>query len=75
MSFNFEFNAKSAEDAQRLLDGQYAPYSVKQFVSDALRGLPGAVHVKAIGHLFDGSSYNRSAAQIEVTPIEFATIK
>lgn len=69
MSFSFEFTTK-IEDAPGLVEKQYAPECVKDFVRVALTGLTGDfVYIKAYGHLYDGSSSNWSSADIQVRPV------
>ena len=77
MSFSFNFNAKNRSDAERLLKCADAPYVVKAFVKQALKGIPHspetAVRVEGHGHLHEEGDYNVSSVNVVVTPIPFAT--
>lgn len=72
MSFSLEFYAKDPTEAHTLIDQQYAPESVRDFLHCAVSGCPDGepLYVKAFGHLYNGD-YNVSSATIQVTPITF----
>lgn len=78
MSFSFSFNAKSRSDAERLLKAADAPYVVKAFVKQALKGVPHSpetpVRVEGHGHLCEeATDWNASSVNVQVTPIAFNT--
>lgn len=73
MSFSFEFMAKK-EDVSVFLDNeaanQWNPSYVIEFVRKAVEKVNcDIVHVKAHGHLHNGSDYDVSTVNIEVKPI------
>jgi hypothetical protein len=66
MSFNFDFVA-TQKDAAAIVESEHAPECVKGFLQMGLLAFKPEdyVHVKAIGHLFDGpGSYDRSSADL-----------
>lgn len=72
MSFSFDFHAPT-DAVSALLDthggAKHAPQCVKDFIRQAVSGLPhDIVHVKADGHLFN-KDYQVSSCKIEVTPV------
>jgi hypothetical protein len=72
MSFHVDFIAGSPADAQKIVaEERQLPESVRTFVTLALTGLPDGmpVAVKAIGHLFSGSDYSTSTAQLQVNSL------
>lgn len=73
MSFSFEFYAKTAADAHKILDTHYAPESVKDFVHAAIHATEGPVFVKAFGHLYQ-NDYTVSNATIEVRPVVYVDL-
>ena len=75
MSFHFDFNAATIEEANAILEEEVMPDGVKAFVKQGLQAFPdSAVHVKAIGHLWN-KDYNVSAAEIKVEKIFMRTPK
>ena len=80
MSFNFEFVAATAEDAQKVVDQENAPACVKDFIRQALPAFPGKkVSVKAFGHLFNGDyqngDYQISSVDVVVKEVIFRVSK
>ncbi len=69
MSFSFEFQAETAEEAAKILTEEYAPDCVKAFITIALAPFPGKrVFVSANGHLYN-NDYQRSNANIVVQEV------
>jgi hypothetical protein len=75
MSFSFEFTAKQ-EDAQKIIDQEYAPSQVKSFIHQSLDAFqPEAlVYVKAYGHLYN-NDHDMSSAEIKVYELRLRTPK
>jgi hypothetical protein len=75
MTFNIEFMAASAADAQRIVadEKRQVPDSVRAFVDAALSTMgDGPVYVKAVGHLCAGAGWHpTSTATLEVRPLAF----
>lgn len=73
MTFRVEFYAASRDDAWKILDREYLPQPVRDFINIALTGCPAAtpVYVKAFGNLFSGDDHNWSDADIKVHPVIF----
>lgn len=82
MSWNFNYTAKSREDARQLTDAAYAPKLVKDFIKAAIDGIPdkpalasGAdsigIYCDTSGHLADGNAntYTTSTFKAEVKPL------
>lgn len=58
MSFAFEGTFTNAAVAYKFVVKQACPGLVIEFITAALRGVKGAVHVKACGHLYNGDYQN-----------------